>query len=217
MQRGIIMYCQKCGNEIPDNSVFCDMCGERVSFCSKTKPAQKKDTISIISPMDTISEDDPMLSMLPEPERKRVLKMLQTSQSILHDGQTLPFSTKNIVELSVNTFDAKQNLPYPVFLKVKALFDRYMMETQKIPMNKNKYLSIANSVIDNFNKIAPYELYCGDEAIEREFLSKHYYSDEQYMQGMLQEADEERSYRSIISYGIGFIVIMALGFVLGLF
>lgn len=193
------------------------MCGERVSFCSKTKPAQKKDTISIISPMDTISEDDPMLSMLPEPERKRVLKMLQTSQSILHDGQTLPFSTKNIVELSVNTFDAKQNLPYPVFLKVKALFDRYMMETQKIPMNKNKYLSIANSVIDNFNKIAPYELYCGDEAIEREFLSKHYYSDEQYMQGILQEADEERSYRSIISYGIGFIVIMALGFVLGLF
>ena len=68
------MYCQKCGNEIPDNSVFCDVCGERVSFYSKTKPAQKKDTISIMSPMDTINEDDSMLSMLPETERKRVLK-----------------------------------------------------------------------------------------------------------------------------------------------
>ncbi len=24
------MYCQKCGNEIPDNSVFCDVCGQKV-------------------------------------------------------------------------------------------------------------------------------------------------------------------------------------------
>lgn len=24
------MYCQKCGNEIPDNSIFCDVCGQKV-------------------------------------------------------------------------------------------------------------------------------------------------------------------------------------------
>lgn len=37
------MYCQKCGNEIPDNSVFCDVCGERVSLQVGTQQTVQKD------------------------------------------------------------------------------------------------------------------------------------------------------------------------------
>ncbi len=37
------MFCQKCGNEIPDNSVFCDVCGERVSLQVGTQQTVQKD------------------------------------------------------------------------------------------------------------------------------------------------------------------------------
>lgn len=37
------MYCQKCGNEIPDNSVFCDVCGERVSLKAGVQQTVQKD------------------------------------------------------------------------------------------------------------------------------------------------------------------------------
>lgn len=37
------MYCQKCGNEIPDNSVFCDVCGERVSLQVGIQQTVQKD------------------------------------------------------------------------------------------------------------------------------------------------------------------------------
>ena len=37
------MYCQKCGNEIPDNSVFCDVCGERVSLQVGTQQTVQND------------------------------------------------------------------------------------------------------------------------------------------------------------------------------
>ena len=36
------MFCQKCGNEIPDNSVFCDVCGEKVSPHQETPKSPKK-------------------------------------------------------------------------------------------------------------------------------------------------------------------------------
>lgn len=36
------MYCQKCGNEIPDNSIFCDVCGERVSLQPGTQQTTQK-------------------------------------------------------------------------------------------------------------------------------------------------------------------------------
>lgn len=36
------MYCQKCGNEIPDNSVFCDVCGEKVFSQQETPKSPKK-------------------------------------------------------------------------------------------------------------------------------------------------------------------------------
>ena len=43
--KGIIMYCQKCGNEISDNSVFCDSCGEKVTFSPGISAKDKKKEI----------------------------------------------------------------------------------------------------------------------------------------------------------------------------
>ena len=44
------MYCQKCGNEIPDNSVFCDSCGEKVTFSPgiSAKDKKKRNTTIIV-------------------------------------------------------------------------------------------------------------------------------------------------------------------------
>lgn len=42
------MYCQKCGNEIPDNSVFCDVCGEKVSSPQETPKSRKKKRSSAV-------------------------------------------------------------------------------------------------------------------------------------------------------------------------
>ena len=42
------MYCQKCGNEIPDNSVFCDVCGEKVFFQQETPKSHKKKRCSAV-------------------------------------------------------------------------------------------------------------------------------------------------------------------------
>lgn len=47
------MYCKKCGKVIPDDSVFCQYCGEQLS---DTQPARKKENKGLISRFQSLSK-----------------------------------------------------------------------------------------------------------------------------------------------------------------
>lgn len=42
------MFCNKCGKEIPDNSEFCNFCGNKIIKSSNNEPDQKKNTGCLI-------------------------------------------------------------------------------------------------------------------------------------------------------------------------
>lgn len=200
------MFCMKCGKELPNDSMFCDGCGERIVIPEQSSQSAK-----------SIIQSELKDSSLPKADRQRGEKLLQDVWEIQYNGATLPLSVKNITELTINMPDAKQNLPYPVFLKVKAHYDRYMMDTQKKQVNADTYYSIATSIIDSFNRIAPFELYCGDEFVEQEFLKKHYYSESDYYQGHLQESKEKETERGAIMSIVYIGAFIVLGAVIVLF
>lgn len=41
-ERGIIMFCKKCGNEMPDNSEFCAKCGSKIEVAQPEPKATAK-------------------------------------------------------------------------------------------------------------------------------------------------------------------------------
>ena len=57
------MYCQKCGNEIPDNSVYCDVCGQKVFRLTQEvhsdigKTTESKSSHSAHSVADTTNKE----------------------------------------------------------------------------------------------------------------------------------------------------------------
>ena len=77
-------------------------------------------------------------------------------------GGTAKLSNEQIVNLIINLPDANRNLSPEQFRRVYALFQEISRDKEQREMTFSGYLDAATRIIDRFNAIAPYELYCGE-------------------------------------------------------
>jgi len=79
----------------------------------------------------------------------------------IRNGGTALLSKKDVSNLIINLFDAKKNLCPEDYKSVYSLYNQYQSDKSKKEMNISNYLEIANQIIEEFEKIAPYHLYSG--------------------------------------------------------
>lgn len=92
--------------------------------------------------------------------------MLQTIKAIkdiqrIRKGGTAFLSRSQIVNINFNIAKAKENLSTEQFYDFQQLFNHYKSDNQKEEMNLTKYMMVCQELIDNFEKIAPYDTLLG--------------------------------------------------------
>lgn len=90
-------------------------------------------------------------------------KAMMDVQRIKTFGGTARLSISQITCLIVNLPDAQDNLPPEQFQKVLQLFYRLRADKKRVRMDMDGYLATAMGIVKQFNSIAPYEKYSGEE------------------------------------------------------
>jgi len=85
-------------------------------------------------------------------------------------GGTANLSISQIVCLITNMMDAKNNLSDKEYKEVHDLFIKMRGCTTKVKMNIDTYTYTAVEIIKYFDKLAPYEKYCGGNDFEYSLL-----------------------------------------------
>lgn len=88
----------------------------------------------------------------------------------IKSGGTAKLSISQIVNLNINLPDAKEKLSEDEFAQIYALYNKMRKCTTKIPMDADAYFNAAFKIVEEFDKIAPYEDYCGGNAFEISFM-----------------------------------------------
>ena len=97
------------------------------------------------------------------------IKAIGNIQKIKRGG-TAKLSIAQIVNAIINLPDAKKNFSDEVYNQIKSLFNKMRCSTTQIPMNMDLYIDTAVKIIIEFDKIAPYEKYCGGGEFEYSLL-----------------------------------------------
>ena len=93
------------------------------------------------------------------------VKALGAVQKIKKGG-CATLSISQITTLLVNMPDAQKKLPKDKFEEIYALYKEYRKCNTKLLYDMNEYTKMALKIVKSFDKIAPYELYCGGNEFE---------------------------------------------------
>ena len=85
-------------------------------------------------------------------------------------GGFAELSVSQIACLLINLPDAKSKLPPEQYEEIYSLFKEMRKCTTKMPMEMTAYCDVAEKIILEFDKIAPYEMYCGGNEFEYSIL-----------------------------------------------
>ena len=92
-------------------------------------------------------------------------KALKNVQTIKNGGKA-DFTYSQIVNLIINLPDANRNLDKRTFDELYSLYKKYNSAKTPYYVDYNGYLDLCMEVINDFNTIAPYELYSGGNEFE---------------------------------------------------
>lgn len=93
-------------------------------------------------------------------------------------GKTANLCVADITYLIVNLMDARKNLDREDFLKVQELFDEFQTCKKKRSMDFYRYVDTVSKIIEQYDKIAPYEKYSGNNADELRYIMQLLRNDE---------------------------------------
>ena len=96
----------------------------------------------------------------------------------IKNGGFAELSVAQITFLNTNMSDAYQNLPEDQFYQVYCLFQELLTDKTKVKMDFEGYLDATVKIIKRFDKIAPYEKYCGQDEFEMSLLMEDIRSEE---------------------------------------
>ncbi len=85
--------------------------------------------------------------------------LMKRSLSITDMGGTEKMSLAECANLMLNTGDAKRNLTSEKSAAIVALFQKYQLLTERIPMDKSMYMGTVAAIYRVFDRIAPLEKY----------------------------------------------------------
>ncbi len=88
----------------------------------------------------------------------------------IRSGGTAKLSISQVTNLLINLPDAERNLTGIEFSKVYALYKELRKCNTKLEMDLEGYYETAVKIIIKFDKLAPYEKYCGGNSSEYLFL-----------------------------------------------
>jgi len=80
----------------------------------------------------------------------------------LRKGKKVKLSKSQIVFCIINLMSAKNNLTPEQFEEFVSIFKRIRKDKEKHLMDFDGYLETCGEIIAEFEKIAPFELYCGE-------------------------------------------------------
>lgn len=80
------------------------------------------------------------------------------------------FSVKELADGIVNIQDAQKNLSTLEYLNFMKIYNYYKNSQKQMTLNYEKFLSVCNDIISNYDLAAPYHKYCGYESMFAEFV-----------------------------------------------
>lgn len=89
------------------------------------------------------------------------IKAIKNIQKI-YQGKTIALSDSQIVNCIINLYDANKNLSASNYVQVYQKYLYYRKRKEKLPTNLRSYYERCLVIINDFEQIAPYELYCGE-------------------------------------------------------
>lgn len=93
------------------------------------------------------------------------LKAVRNVQIISHGG-VAPLSKKQIVGLIINLPDASKTLTKEEFNKIYQLYQTFRKDTTKSVLDYQAYIEVCSEIIAEFEKIAPFEFYNGEDSAD---------------------------------------------------
>lgn len=82
----------------------------------------------------------------------------------LKKGSKENISKSQIVSIIINLSDASKNLSKTHFQEVNMLFREYKIDKSKFLVDYDGYIRMCNEIIDEFEHIAPFKYYNGEES-----------------------------------------------------
>lgn len=80
----------------------------------------------------------------------------------IYQGKTVSLSDSQIVNCIINLYDANKNLSVSNYDQVHQKYLYYRKRKEKLPTDLRSYYERCLVIINDFEQIAPYDLYCGD-------------------------------------------------------
>lgn len=80
----------------------------------------------------------------------------------LKKGKKAKLSKSQIAFCIINLMNAKKNLTPEQFEEFKNIFNYIEKDKEKHLMDLDEYLRTCDEIIAEFEKIAPFEMYCGE-------------------------------------------------------
>ena len=80
-----------------------------------------------------------------------------------NNGATAKFSVAEITFHIVNLAQAKMNFSIDVYHRIKTFFNIFIQLRDKNYLNYHGFIECSTQIIANFDMIAPYYKFCGDE------------------------------------------------------
>lgn len=87
-------------------------------------------------------------------------------------------SISQVTNLIISLQDAQKNLNKDQYNEIHRIFNKMRECKTKYPMNAEAYVSCCKKIILTFDKVAPYEKYCGGNEIEFSFMMQDIRKDE---------------------------------------
>ena len=97
-------------------------------------------------------------------------------------------SISQVANLIISLQDAQKNLNKDQYNEIQHIFQKMRECKTKYPMNSESYVLCCKKIILTFDKVAPYEKYCGGNEIEFSFL----------MQDIRKSGDEKNTIKDSI-------------------
>lgn len=104
-----------------------------------------------------------------------IISSAQAVQTIMRirEGGYGELSRAQISSCVINLIDARKRLTRDKYEEIFNLYKQYQNDTAKEKMDWSRYIEVALEIIDDFDDIAPFEMYCGDKDVYTEFDSSN--------------------------------------------
>jgi len=99
---------------------------------------------------------------------------MRKMQRVTNDDHAIEvFTRSEIVNGIVNLMDAKKHLSTSDFQSIKAIYQHYNQDNQKVECNRSKYFALCYEILSNFDMVAQVDLFTGDGNNDVVFLKEH--------------------------------------------